>query len=234
MDNYKEILVDRRGDVFGSNMTTESLVDEVKIGSCYKFTCNGLEEVIDNSWRCIINKKWDDSIGEIKNGEANILGGSRYLVLDDNLNIPVASSNYLWYYGVKIMNIGDVVCFETDCDKLPLFMMDIGCNYVDEYIMKKGGGVYLEKHERPHFYIRCNTYSSGYLCFGRECNEGISISAFEVPEGKALYVPNNVIHNDCFLTGKYKVIYSKTDKYETLVLVDKKKTPINLRIYKKN
>ena len=231
MYNYKDILVDRRGATLGSNMTTNSLIDEVEIGKCYKVTMKGFQKVVDNSWRYIIPKRWSNNSDGISR-VANILGDSQYLVLDNDVEIPVADSSYLWYYGVKLLDEGEVICFETDCDRLPLFDMEIGFNYVSEYIMKIGGGVYLEKHERPHLYICANEKSGGYLCLGKECSEGISISAFKVPFGKILYIPDNVIHNDCFLTGEYKVIYSKTKKYNTLLLVDKNKDPINVTIKK--
>ena len=38
----------------------------------------------------------------------------------------------------------------------------------------------------------------------------IELSAFHIPYGKAFYMSKNVIHNDCFLIGKYNVIYTKT------------------------
>ena len=229
MYDYKDISVDRRGATLGSNMTTKDLIDEVEIGECYKVSIKGFQKVNDNSWRCIIPRRWSNN-SKGNSRVANILGDSQYLVLDNDIEIPVADSSYLWYYGVKLLDEGETICFETDCDRLPLFRMEIGFNYISEYIMKIGGGVYLEKHERPHLYICANEKSSGYLCLGKECSEGISVSAFRVPFGKILYVPDNVIHNDCFLIGEYKVIYSKTKKYNTLLLVNNNKDPINVTI----
>ena len=128
------------------------------------------------------------------------------------------------------MELDEIICFDTDINKLPLFSIDIGRNYMEGYIMKNGGGIYLEKHERPHFYMKDNKSASGYICFAKECTDGIYISAFEVPYRKALYVPDNIIHNDCFLVGKYNVIYSKTPKYTTLKLVNKDLEPIKIKI----
>ncbi len=44
----------------------------------------------------------------------------------------------------------------------------------------------------------------------------------------------NVIHNDCFLIGKYNVIYTNTTTYNTVLLVNKKKVPIKVTIGDEN
>jgi len=55
---------------------------------------------------------------------------------------------------------------------------------------------------------------------GKYNGDKIMLSAFKIPLGYGVKIPNNVIHNDCFLIGKYLVIYSKTENYSTVLLKD--------------
>ena len=105
--------------------------------------------------------------------------------------------------------------YEVDFDQyftLTLFEMYIDKNYVDEFIMKKAGGVFIEKHDRPHYHIQLNEEAGGHVVIGKVVSDGVLVlSAFRIPYVSALYMQANVIHNDCFLTGLYGVVYSKTE-----------------------
>ena len=235
---YKDLVIDRRGTTKNSNMTTTKFIKEVKKNQNYKITQNNLQET--NDTRCNkeiskikqknINKQfikcnWDGSVMDLNTDNSNILGKSGKLIVNDNITIPIINSDELWYYGVKLYNIGDIISFELD---LPFFEVEVGENYVKEYIMKKAGGVYLETHSRPHFHMPLSKESCGYIILGKKVPEGIDISAFRIPFGSALYMPNNIIHNDCFLIGKYNVIYSKTDDYKTMLLLNNEEKPVNI------
>ena len=75
-----------------------------------------------------------------------------------------------------------------------------------------------------------NKFSRGYIILGKEKDGNVELSAFKIPFGKALYVNKNVIHNDCFLIGNYNVIYTNTENYKTVLLVNEKKEPIKVKI----
>ena len=61
---------------------------------------------------------------------------------------------------------------------LPLCNVDIGVNYIDDYIMKEAGGVYVEYHDRPHFHMPREPTAGGYIILGRDIDEYILLAAF--------------------------------------------------------
>ena len=174
-----------------------------------------------------ISNNWNLDITEFTL-KSNILGGSGSLIIDKNeigsnkLKIPVADINHIGYYDCKLLKFGDTVSFDTDAE-LPLCVMNIGPGYIKNYIYQKAGGVYLEYHDRPHFHMPSDDKASGYLILGKKIcdNTKLTLSAFKIPYGYAVYMNKYVIHNDCFLIGDYLVVYSKTDNYSTVLLKDK-------------
>jgi hypothetical protein len=96
-----------------------------------------------------ISGSWDQRV----RGEdgSNILGGSGVLSVYTNqtkIVVPVmtATEEYLSYYGAHLLTDGDVFQFQTTSEaEFPIFTMYIGVHYVQEYIIKKGMGLYLER-----------------------------------------------------------------------------------------
>ena len=66
--------------------------------------------------------------------KSNILGNSGYFILEKNLEIPIIMEKDLWYYDVMLHNLGDTITFDKS---YPFFEVEIGENYIDDYIMKK-------------------------------------------------------------------------------------------------
>lgn len=226
-EKYSNLIINRRTKTEDSNMTSTRFIKEIKKNTNYKITPSTLEESNQGITLTITKKKpkinykfikcdWQNNDMSLETDDSNILGKSGQLKVEENIDIPIINSNSLWYYDVKLYNIGDIISFDDD---LPLFEMEVGKNYVKEYIMKIAGGVYLEQHARPHFHMPLDPQATGYIILGKFVEGGIHVSAFKIPFNKALYIPNNVIHNDCFLIGKYNVIYSKTPDYKTMLLI---------------
>ena len=248
-EKYKNIMIDRKGDVPDSNMTTLDVTNIVKPGVFYKITSDSLLKTRFKFTNYPINSnitKDDINHIEIKNNwnwnsnmctsKSNILGDSGILTIDskdlDNnikLTIPIADIENLEFYGCTLYGHGDMIGFDIDSE-LPVAIVEIGKNYIDHYIMKKAGGVYLEIHDRPHFHMPLNKEAGGYLVIGKYHNENILLSAFNIPYGYGVKMSNNVIHNDCFLTGNYLVVYSKTEDYSTVLLKNNKNKEIQVNI----
>ena len=235
IDKYKNIIINRKSDKLNSNMTTLDIISEVKQNKYYKIKPNELLELNDNiEYKHIhpiqsipqvleILNNWNKDL-DIDTNTSNILGKSGILLIDNLylnnnniLRIPVGNINDINFYGCELYKYNDIIKFDIDCD-LPVSIVEIGENYIEDYIMKIAGGIYLEYHDRPHFHMPLNNESDGYLIIGK-CNvDKIMLSAFKIPLGYGVKIPNNVIHNDCFLIGKYLVIYSKTENYSTVLL----------------
>lgn len=168
---------------------------------------------IENSFENIINK----------NTFSNILGNNVKLECTDCNYIfkPIIATNEnLKYYNCKLIEKDHVINFDCD-EKMALFNMSITHAYVTDYIMdkNKGGGIYLEYHNLPHIHIPLNISSKGYIILAKQKKSNLyDVSAFIIPFGKAIYIPPNVIHNDCFLIGDYNVLYGKSYKYSTAIL----------------
>ena len=235
---YSDIIVNRYGDKPNSNMTTTHIINEVHPYTSYYISTVNLHyskkqpkytNVPDgpNKWINIPNN-WDDS-NNFDTKESNILGHSGTIYLDDNiLNIPI-SYNYS-FFGIKMYKVGDIIQFKDIYTSLPVCNVDIGNNYIKDYIMKKAGGVYLEYHDRPHFHMPRDRDAHGYIIIGKKHDDKILLAAFKIPYGYALYTPGNVIHNDCFLVGRYLVVYSKTDFFSNVLLKTKNNTPVQVNI----
>ncbi|MFK7871678.1 MAG: hypothetical protein AB8C84_00710 [Oligoflexales bacterium] len=159
----------------------------------------------------------------IQREDASILGGFGTLIVDNEKDfcIPVAPSqkSFFAYYGAYLIPYDNVVQFESD-SPLPLTEMRIGPLYAEQYLMDEqlGGGFYLETHDRPHFHMPLNVEASGYLILGKMNGRYLEVSAFSIPYGYSVYTPPEVIHNDGFLVGHYKVVYSVTEHYSTVLL----------------
>ena len=102
---------------------------------------------------------------------------------------------------------------------MAIFEMNITYDYINEYVMKLGGGLYLEYFDIHHIHIPLNNDSSGYIILAKKKPENIyELSAFQIPFGKALIIPPNITHNDCFLVGNYNIIYGISENYSTAIL----------------
>jgi len=235
---YKDIIVDRRGTEPNSNMTTTKIVGEVRPYVNYFISTVDLRKttkelkktfVKDGPNKYIRIKNTWDSKHIYDTSKSNILGDSGTIILDtDYLNIPI-SQDYS-YFGVSLYKIGDVISFTDIYTSLPVCNVDIGKNYINDYIMKYAGGTYLEYHDRPHFHMPRDRDASGYIILGKRVDDFIHLAAFQIPYKYALYTPSNVIHNDCFLTGRYLVVYSKTDTFSNVLLKNKSNKPVCISI----
>ena len=176
---------------------------------------------------------WNTDI-VVETEEANILGDVGILTLGEStVSIPEApaTAEMMAYYGACLLKMGDTVCFEADAD-LPVTLMEIGAGYVDEYlhVASKGGGSYLEWHDRPHLHMPLDDQAAGYLLLGRRDGEDYLVSGFRIPFGYAVYMPPDVLHADPYLVGNYLVIYSVTKNFSNAVLRDPDGRVVDVRI----
>tara|TARA_B110000977_G_scaffold201843_1_gene299203 strand:- start:4202 stop:5044 length:843 start_codon:yes stop_codon:yes gene_type:complete len=168
-----------------------------------------------------IDNDSDDISTEARNTFSNILGNNvELLCFSNNYYIkPIAAtSENVAYYGCKLLNQDDIFYFKSKQD-MAIFKIVITYDYVNEYVMKLGGGVYLEHFDLHHIHIPLNNESSGYIILAKQKAENnYELSAFQIPFGKALIIPPNITHNDCFLVGNYNIIYGISEDYSTAIL----------------
>jgi hypothetical protein len=248
IDVYPNIIVDRKGSSKDSYMKTISIIDEILCGLSYKVTINGTELLLRSNPVYSISEiiyipKYLEFFGEwqsdrkiqMDHKDANILGEFGKFEIDLNqMIVPIqcATIENLAYYNVKLLKINDGINFETT-DNLPLCIVDVGTNYIKDYILHPnyGGGVYLEYHKNPHFHMPIFLESDGGIMLAKKIDGNkYHISCFRIPFGYATYIPPYVLHNDCFLTGQYYVVYSISEPFSTCLLRNKENKIINVSL----
>jgi len=233
MFKYKELFVERLGISDDGYMITTKLLDIFPI-NCYLFAdinrifvstnnkITQIPEIINNKIPNYISINGifmynDSNSNKIINN--NILGDNSIFYCDtNNINIPIieCSNELLHFYNCKIFNVGNVFQIDNTYE-MPLFQIDIGKKYKDDYLFKEGlgDGFYMEIHDTPHLHQPSNKNSSGFVVLGKRYKNCILLSRVKIPYGKILYIPSNVYHSDSLLTGVYNVMYTKAIYYQT-------------------
>lgn len=241
----KEIIVERQG------ISSESYMKTIKIEREYQGSCDFIFDAktlslrpargrktlrypsIGNPKSITLACRWKERRNldqEDRQRESNNILGSNSLCFFPNISktvikIPIIAEQDLIQFGCLLFKDQDIfnlysrkVIYETQ--------VDIGKDYIKDYIMQPtlGEGIYLECHDAPHIHVPLTRESTGYLILGHRYHpKEIALGAFRIPFGMGVYTPNGVIHNDCFLIGSYKVFYTVTDKYSTVLLRNKNK-----------
>lgn len=225
--------VNRTGDHAQSFMITDEVLGTVEPGKRYRITLNGLvltDADISQSFKHKRQVKTPANIQfhgvwvtteDAKATDANILGGSGTLQINQTeLCIPevVATAENLSFYGAKLVQLGDIIEFETT-EALPVTITRVGSSYVEHYLKveNKGGGAYIEYHDRPHLHLPTDKSTSGSMIIGHSFDNKYTLSAFKIPFGYGIYTPPNLLHADAFLVGKFLVIYSVTEHFSTVI-----------------
>lgn len=233
MTNFTNIIVNRKGLTPNAYMKTVKIINIISPNQNYIITSNNLTKTDKTDTKhipsinnlpdryIILEGIWDHKITN-SGKESNILGQNGTFRSNMSLlSIPVTPTNdiNLGFYGALLYKTGDVINLKHN-KELPLTYMDVGNEYVSNYIYQKGDGVYLEYHNTPHFHTPLNEDASGYLVLGKydEQKNKLILSAFKIPYGYAIYTPKYTIHNDLFLVGDYMVVYTKTDIYSTVIM----------------
>ncbi len=228
------LLVDRHGSDDTAYMQTENIIGHVAPDELYRVTWRGLVEAdgdeppplpepttpahvaLTGHWQSDIDMALDD---------ANILGGFGSFLLaegEEALVIPVADSTpeNLAFYGSRLVKVGETVRFEAN-GNLPVTITAVGETYVDNYLMDpaKGGGNFIEIHDRPHFHMPLHEDAGGYLIIGKELDADRKIvSGFRIPHGFGIAMAPWVIHSDANLVGRFLVIYSVAPSFSTVIV----------------
>ncbi len=242
------LMVDRCGDDPQSFMRTEDVIGHVAPGRRYRIDADRLSAVVsppslaeraggsaapDPPPHVRIRGIWDAK-ENFPAVNANLFGGLGTLTLaEGGFSVPEApaSDDALAFYGARLLSVGDVLAFETDSN-LPVTILHIGPAYVADFLQVegRGGGTFIEYHDKPHLHMPLDADARGHLLLGRAEGEDYLLSAFEVPAGRAVYTPPDVLHADSFLIGRYLVIYAVTERYSTVIFRSPDGLPVNPHI----
>lgn len=237
---YQSIWVERQGILPDSYMITKSIINEIEPKKQYQILEKSIKEITkdENNEKpspcvpknIIINGIWNNEI-RLSFSDSNILGDNGVFTTNKDYMIPIAKTTpeNLAFYGASLHQIGDTISFDTS-QTLPVTIVEVGENYVDGYIYPIAKGIYCEKHNTPHYHQPISPDSSGYLVIGKEVEEGLQLSAFQIPYGCGIYMAPNTIHNDLFLKGQYMVVYAKAEEYSTVLFRRQDNVPVKIGI----
>ncbi|MGZ0246501.1 MAG: hypothetical protein ACKVH1_11180, partial [Alphaproteobacteria bacterium] len=184
--------VNRRGEAVDAFMVTHEIVGHVAPGRVYCIGEHGIVDAPLNSSanssanspaeappmvdaaaqgstfppHLRLSGEWDSSVA-VETEQANIFGDIGTLILDSaDIVIPAAAatSEMLGFYDARLLIAGEPFAFDTPVD-LPIIHMEVGANYTTGFleVASKGGGPFLEHHDRPHLHIPLDEEAGGYL-----------------------------------------------------------------------
>jgi hypothetical protein len=142
------------------------------------------------------------------------------------IDIPVveATEESLAYYGAELINSKETfACLEDD---FPVWNILVGEEYLDNFIMTEegGGGMSLEfQMDKPHFHMPVSKESHGYYILGKKIDSKkktslYRLTAFKIPQGKAVYTYPGVIHCSTALKGNWLIGCTNTKKASSVSL----------------
>lgn len=233
---YTDIYVNRKGPTENSHMQTIKVIGNIKPNRTYRVNKTHLQSCELNLGRPIkpikptisssfipphtkVKNTWNnDHIYD--NTANNILGSNGEFQINGDLTIPIipTTQTNLDFFNCKLLKHFDHITIDSP-KEVPLTIMQIGKNYVKDYLLtESGGGCYLEFHDVPHFHMPLNDKSGGHLILGKIIGDDCCLSAFRIPYNYAIYTAPFTIHCDAFLVGDYMVAYTVTDNYSTVLL----------------
>ncbi len=234
ISDLPSLLVNRIGRSEQAFMRTENIIGHVEPWTSYRVEMDGLHKdagiapaelpAAGMPPHLRLEGRWV-SEPDYHNADANILGGNgRYILAGgaDTLHIPLAEPKpeYLAEYDCRLVAVGEALRFRTT-HNLPVTITAVGEAYVDDYLMvaDRGGGAYLEIHDRPHFHMPLDRAAGGHMILGKHYGDGSRrISAFPIPFGHGVMTEPWAIHCDAFLVGLYMVVYSVAPEFSTVIL----------------
>jgi len=250
IEDLPRLLVNRRGLSEQAFMRTENIIGHVEPHTLYRVAPDGLHPdsvgTISPMPTAImpphltLEGRWT-SKPDFHCADVNILGGNgRYVISGDSdtLHIPLADPKpeHFAEYNCRLIAVGEMIRFKAT-HNLPVTVTSIGKTYVEDYLVvaDRGGGAYLEIHDRPHFHMPLDRDACGTILLGKHYPDGSRrISAFEIPFGFGVLTEPWVIHADAFLVGLYMVVYSVAPEFSTVILRQSDGTPARVSIEKHN
>ena len=221
-----KIKINRRGDHPDSYLITEKVENY--------FQNKALLRYIDSDFHYISNYQGNvnyqinfgsltnffklSTLTQTINSQNNIL---QIDLVEKFLTIPILSNLELKYINCQILNETDYFVLDTPVPVCQT-IMNFGETYASNYILNDKYGMYLESHNTPHIHMPLTPLSKGVIILGvSDYGNNLYLGAFRIPIGKALYTPPNIIHNDCYLNGLYRVFYTISHFYKKLVIKNK-------------
>ena len=215
----------RRGQNRDDTMLTEGFHALVKAGEHYLLTEHGLRAEEGSGFplptdlstspasrvapsHVEVEGAWSN-VAVAEGREANIFAKNGTLtVAAEQIDVPVVTATHetLAYYNAHYYALGDGLQFGSEAP-YSICVMTIGARYVEDFLMRDGGGQYIEFHDRPHFHWNLGRDNTGYYLLGKRIGENrYHLTGFTIPYGAAVYTMPGALHADANLVGSNWVV----------------------------
>lgn len=164
---------------------------------------------------------------------ASVFGGLGVLTIPSHIrevDIPEMNAlavprSFLEKYGAELIPLEqsftlDAVA-EPSLENLYLVEYQWDADYIQDYVMKQGGGggLFVETHPFPHVFTPLSSECGGALILGVKCPDGsFDFAAFEIPFGYTMKIGSDVIHGDSFFVGPYAIALTETELADSVLL----------------
>jgi hypothetical protein len=173
-----------------------------------------------------VSETLKDKLGGTGSGDANVFGDSGFLQINRKHDIDIPFINILdcekeMYdkFGVKIYNENDTLPKLKGNKDIFLVSYRINENFASQYVHhSQGPGIFLEYHDFPHYFTPISQDYRGPVVVGKfNSKKELELIGLNIPIGKTVYFPPNLIHNDWYVVGKVATTVS-VDESNTVFL----------------
>jgi len=136
---------------------------------------------------------------------------------DGRIQIDVASSANVGYYGAKITSHCSTIQSDQDLDTIFIEIrhaiqdFSYDSDYFNEWVLDGAGGPGLEYHEFDHIDMPLQQ-DSGYFVLGKFANKEktvLHVTAFKVGEFCTIFTPGGVLHTNNYQKGTWRIMLSE-------------------------
>jgi len=143
-----------------------------------------------------------------------------------NVPIEIADDASLGYYNCRIIRTQDVITLRHRSIVVEYHYQP---DYLDRYVIDVCGGCSIEHHEFAHVDMPLDN-GSGHLVIGRidPIDQALELTAFVVQPLQRVYIPEQTIHTNDFLLGKWETMLSSECEFPSAKLKPLDKAPSDM------
>ena len=143
--------------------------------------------------------------------DSNVFGDSGFLMIHRKHDVDIPFLNLLdcekeMYerFGIRLYNEDETLPKLKGKKDIYLVSYRINENFASEYVHSlKGPGIFLEYHDFPHYFTPVSQDFRGPVVVGKfNKRKELELVGLNLPIGKTVYFPPNLIHNDWYVVGK--------------------------------
>ncbi len=182
------------------------------------------ELLLNAQWRNQYQERAESASNASVFGKLGVLAIPSYIrkVSIPKMNALAVPKAFLEKYGAELISSDQPVQIEPASDEslktLYLVEYHFHKKYVEQYALKTGGGLFVEKHPFPQIFMPLPPQCSGALILGIETGpHQFSFASFEIAFGFTMKIKSMTIHGDSFFVGPYAIALTDTELADSVL-----------------